>query len=63
MNQENLVVVKKFGECTGKELFTVRGGNGIWCSSPAEAISVHERVQNFWTKYFNDRNNYADNNR
>lgn len=54
-------VVKKFGECTGQELFTVRGGNGIWSSTPAEAISVHNRCQVFWERYFNERNNSNEN--
>lgn len=55
-SEASIRVVKKFGECTGTELYQVQGSSGPWYTTASEAVDVHYRVTKFWEKYYAQHN-------
>ena len=49
-DQNTMVVVKKYGEVTRRELFKVRGDH-VWQPSVAEALRCHKVNKQFWENY------------
>ncbi len=53
--ENKIVVVRKHGAVTGKEMFKVRGDENGWCSTPKEAVERHYKCKAFWEKYHSER--------